>query len=702
MSLSEVMSHEVNASGTDLAHTKYRADIDGLRAVAVLSVLGYHVFPDWIHGGFVGVDVFFVISGFLISTIILGSLDRGVFKFKEFYTRRIVRIFPALITVLSFCFVLGWFTLYADEYKQLGKHIAGGAGFLSNFVFWKEAGYFDVATELKPLLHLWSLGIEEQFYIVWPLTLFLVFFFWKRKDGFLSLILLLAAASFVYSVMHIKTDVTAMFYSPVSRAWELMLGSILSYLVLFHRFVPISAGVRASNSTQISLIIPLNNIYGALRIAKSLAGIALILIAVFLLKKTDPFPGLLALLPAVGAGLLISAGEDAWFNRYVLSSRVLVWFGLISFPLYLWHWPLLSFARIFENGDPRLGIRIAVVIVSILLAWLTYRFIEKPIRYGGLKSQKAVVLCFLMISIGCAGYSSYRYDGFLFREFLNMNKYNFETPATVNSVAGLFQKDCSFQSVRFDRTYNFVCRSDSRDVPEYALIGDSKANALYPSLIRNSSNHRWLLIENFPLMSHSEIYSHHWLFQQGAAEALIDWLAANADIKVIVITVSIRNLFALSPIAALTLEELPKSPNYRIAYDGLNLTIKRMIAANKKVVITIDNPTLMEPRHCVQRKSEIPCFSHLFAMSQNPGCRISFDKHTNFTEQYFLLINNLKVENPQLVIYNPTHILCNIGENECSHMKDGKLLYSYADHISTYAASLIAKELVPIVDNLAN
>jgi peptidoglycan/LPS O-acetylase OafA/YrhL len=149
-----------------LTHPKYRADIDGLRAIAVLAVVAFHAFPNGLKGGFIGVDIFFVISGFLISTIIIGSLERGSFSFSEFYARRLKRIFPALLLVLAACFVFGWFALLADEYKQLGKHIAGGAGFVANFMFWQESGYFDNAADTKPLLHLWSLGIEEQFYIV--------------------------------------------------------------------------------------------------------------------------------------------------------------------------------------------------------------------------------------------------------------------------------------------------------------------------------------------------------------------------------------------------------------------------------------------------------------------------------------------------------------------------------------------------------
>ena len=152
---------------------KYRADIDGLRAIAVLSVVGFHAFPKWVAGGFIGVDIFFVISGFLISTIIFGNLTAGTFSFIEFYSRRVRRIFPALLLLLIACYAFGWFALLADEYKQLGKHIAGGAGFVSNLVLWNERGYFDNSAVTKPLLHLWSLGIEEQFYIVWPLLLWL-------------------------------------------------------------------------------------------------------------------------------------------------------------------------------------------------------------------------------------------------------------------------------------------------------------------------------------------------------------------------------------------------------------------------------------------------------------------------------------------------------------------------------------------------
>lgn len=184
-----------------LTHPKYRPDIDGLRAIAILSVVGFHAFPDWVKGGFIGVDIFFVISGYLISTIIFDSLEHNRFSFVEFYSHRIKRIFPALLLVLISCFIFGWFTLLADEYKQLGKHIAGGAGFVSNFIFWNESGYFDNAAQTKPLLHLWSLGIEEQFYIIWP---WLLWFTWKKRLNFLTITIAVAIISFGLNIARVN------------------------------------------------------------------------------------------------------------------------------------------------------------------------------------------------------------------------------------------------------------------------------------------------------------------------------------------------------------------------------------------------------------------------------------------------------------------------------------------------------------------
>jgi peptidoglycan/LPS O-acetylase OafA/YrhL len=215
---------------------KYRPDIDGLRALAVILVVSFHAFPEWVPGGFIGVDIFFVISGFLISSILLEDLDRSTFSFLDFYSRRILRIFPALILVLSCALLLGWFTLFADEFSLLGKHVYASATFFQNFNLLSEVGYFDEAADTKPLLHLWSLGIEEQFYLIWP---FLLWLGYKLKIRPISLIVLLGISSFVINIVFTFNDPGLAFFSPITRFWELLVGASLAYWRLSKRTLPL-------------------------------------------------------------------------------------------------------------------------------------------------------------------------------------------------------------------------------------------------------------------------------------------------------------------------------------------------------------------------------------------------------------------------------------------------------------------------------
>ena len=431
-------------------HPKYRADIDGLRAVAILSVVGFHAFPQWVTGGFVGVDIFFVISGFLISCIIFGNLEKNSFSYYDFYARRIKRIFPALILVLATSYVFGWYLLLPHEFKQLGKHIAAGAGFISNLVLWNEAGYFDNASSTKPLLHLWSLGIEEQFYIVWPLLLGLV---WKHRLNFLAITIFIAVASFSVNVFTVTSHPVADFYSPLSRFWELMIGGILAYLTLHQPH-------HLPKNTN----------------AQSVLGVLLIVIAILSIDKTSAFPGWWALLPALGAFLVISAQPTAWVNRYVLGNRVLVSIGLISYPLYLWHWAILSFLRITESGQPTVEIRGAAVLASIFLAWLTYWAIEKPVRFKTSGNWKIVVLCVLLTSIAYIGFDTYQRDGMSFR----MMEISPELMGFKPDIARDWRLNQCF--LENSDQFSDTCLENKR--PLIFLWGDSHAAALYPGLKR--------------------------------------------------------------------------------------------------------------------------------------------------------------------------------------------------------------------------
>jgi peptidoglycan/LPS O-acetylase OafA/YrhL len=455
-----------------LAHPKYRADIDGLRAIAVLSVLIFHVFPDWLGGGFIGVDVFFVISGYLISTIIFESIQQKHFRFVEFYSRRINRIFPALIVVLLFSYAFGWLYLLADDFAQLGIHIAGGAGFVSNLILWSESGYFDKAAELKPLLHLWSLGIEEQFYFIWPLFIWWIARWPKRM---LPAIVVVALISFLSNIINVRANPVATFYSPITRFWELLVGALLAYAVVHHR-------------------IKFERMKIAHKDALSAFGLALILISTLMLNQKGVFPGWLALLPTIGAAVVIGVGSSAWCNRYILSNKALVWFGLISFPLYLWHWPLLAFTRLQEGEMPSTLARLGLVAISILLSWLTYRFVEKPIRLNAsYKTHKNIALIFLMLLICYLGYNCFDRKGIQFRHkrmLQQISSYNFD------KVKEQRQHTCFLMGKEAGESH-FAPECVHQDRPyKIALWGDSHGASMYPGF-------RWLE-ENNPNVSVSQ------------------------------------------------------------------------------------------------------------------------------------------------------------------------------------------------------
>ncbi len=344
---------------------KYRPDIDGLRAIAVSSVVLCHAFPRFLPGGFVGVDIFFVISGYLISSILIKEFERNAFSIARFYSRRIRRIFPALLSMMSAVMLFGWIFLFKSEFATLGRHVAASTLYSENFLLWNEANYFDVSSELKPLLHLWSLAIEEQFYIFWPL---LMYFAHRRKINFALMCGVLACLSFALNLHDVANSPTAAYYSPLGRSWELMVGSCLAYIRV-HRPELVS---RNGN-------------------ARSIAGLLLIILALVLVAPWRRFPGFWALLPTLGSALLIAGGADSWINRRLLAARPMVWCGLISYPLYLWHWPLLSFFHIIY-GRLSPAHAVACMLSATVLATLTFLFIERPFRRGGRGARKVSLL----------------------------------------------------------------------------------------------------------------------------------------------------------------------------------------------------------------------------------------------------------------------------------------------------------------------
>ena len=359
--------------------------------------------------------------------------------------------------------LLGWRRLIPSDFERLGRDIAAGASYLSNIFFWSETGYFDKTAVAKPLLHLWSLAVEEQFYIIFPLTAFVA---WKKHLNLLFVISVIGILSFASNVAVVSQHSAAAFYLPQARFWELMVGSSLAY---------------AGHFFKAPFLIPAER---TIRNSSAMLGLALLLAGIFALSAQLHYPGWWALIPTAGAALLIFSGRDAWINRTILSNRVCVFVGLISYPLYLWHWPILSFARITEDHDLDSAIVLALLALAVLLAWLTYEFVEKPIRFGhlGIPSgfSAALLAAVALLVVTPLGLYTYAADGLPGR-FPTVLQW---TLANVKETLSAYRQDeCFLPSGSDAWVFADSCVDEEvRDEPLIFLWGDSHAADLYPGL----------------------------------------------------------------------------------------------------------------------------------------------------------------------------------------------------------------------------
>lgn len=442
----------VVSSGPSAASVTYRPDIDGLRAIAVLSVVFFHAELPGFSGGFVGVDVFFVISGYLITSIIRGQLAQGGFRISDFYDRRIRRIFPALFTVVLACIIVACFWMMPFDLRGFGSNLAAMAGFASNFYFIKT-GYFDGAADIMPLMHTWSLAVEEQFYIVFPL----VFAFLARRGTKATQwgIVLLFALSLTVNVYGVYTSPKYAFYTPWHRAWELLAGSIVAL-----GFLPMVES-------------------RLLREALSVAGVAAIAVAVLAYDGETPFPGVAALLPVVGTALLIQMGGGSpTLSARVLGMRAPVFIGLLSYSFYLWHWPIFVFARYRLMRDFSASEGLLLSALALLLAFVSWRFVERPFRHNLGLSRKRVFTLGLLCSVVTAliGGALHFTRGLPGR-----------FPASIRDVAmAAFDENPDSDACHNHKAKQVdagdVCVIGSQAEPSFVVLGDSFADALVPGI----------------------------------------------------------------------------------------------------------------------------------------------------------------------------------------------------------------------------
>lgn len=442
----------------------------------MLAVIAFHAFPGILPSGFIGVDVFFVISGYLISSIIISQLAKQRFSVFDFYSRRIRRIFPALAISLSLSYALGWLLLSPPELASLGKHVAAGAAFISNFVFNSEAGYFDAQAIEKPMLHLWSLSIEEQFYLIWPLALILCF---RLKVPPLGLVLVGIIASFVHEISLVNGGSSAGFFLPTGRFWELMTGALISCLSLRRS----GSSVEPTDSQSSG---PYTRAPRRISHALSLAGAALLLAGFALVREGQHFPGWWALFPVVSTGLLIAAGPAACVNRLLLSRALLVAVGLISYPLYLLHWPLLSIAYISSMSSlehpPSAAIKALLIMLTFGLSWAIFQYVEKPMRRDHRRKVKVLFLTAAMVGLSVLGYRTFTTQGFADRQSaLVQSFYKFRSEHLSTWRAGsCFQENSKLApQIDYDKCTTI---SPLPNAPKVLLWGDSTAAHLYPGL----------------------------------------------------------------------------------------------------------------------------------------------------------------------------------------------------------------------------
>ena len=350
---------------------KHRADIDGLRAIAVLPITFFHAGIPGFAGGFVGVDIFFVISGFLITGILVRDLEAGCFSYADFYERRLRRIFPALIVMLAASLLAAYFLILPSELRSFGRSVIGAIVFVANIVFYREAGYFDDSAEEKPLLHTWSLGVEEQFYIVFPIILFTLMRYLPRHRG--AATMGLTAVSLGLCVALTPRNPDAAFYLIPTRAWELLAGSLLA----------LGCSPRLAQ--------------GPAREGLALGGLALILGSIFLFGSEMAFPGYVAIAPVLGSALVIGYAQGTPVEC-VLSIKPFVFVGSISYSLYLWHWPIIVFGNKASTGEAGIEIAIVFVVVSLIAGYLSYRFVETPFRNRGRFTRKSIFIGSLAIA----------------------------------------------------------------------------------------------------------------------------------------------------------------------------------------------------------------------------------------------------------------------------------------------------------------
>jgi peptidoglycan/LPS O-acetylase OafA/YrhL len=646
----------------------YRPDIDGLRALAVTAVVAFHLMPGWLPGGFLGVDVFFVISGYLISGLVLAQLRVGRFSITTFYLRRARRILPALLLMLFVVSLLALLILVPAELRSFAHELIASVAFVPNLALLADVGYFDKLAYTKPLLHLWSLGVEEQFYLIWPAVLVVVAGR-DRSARTMTWIAVLAAVSFTAHMLISRQSTQASFYLPVTRFWELMIGALLA--------VPASAKQLDQAGSQ------------RMRSAASALGILLIA-GSMLAGPIGALGSFYGVLPTLGAALFIAAGPLAALNRTAFALRPVIYVGLISYPLYLWHWPLLSLLRIvqLEGRSTEHPLRALMVAIAVIAAILTYHLVERPLRTRADLRRIGAWLGIAMILLAASGLVIIRADGFPQRTSLKTDP--FAWPAKLH-------KDSACLDLYETLNHNaeaYCVRNDYGRPPRVVLLGDSHANVWWPALLAAHADSSLLNIgaQRCLYLQHTEFWDDGSAASRSRCPVLIAaaYRAITPDSRLVILAARNSMYIEVPANQHFTSLEFSTTATVEVFERSLMRDLPRLLESDREVILVLQVPELdFLPEHCLKRPiaSLLP---EIFVNCSVPRSAVERDQavyRTAITRVVHALAD------PDLHVVDPMDALCDA--RNCHAMIDGELIYRDSDHLNEAGSRYVWEKIRP-------
>lgn len=640
---------------------KYRSDIDGLRTIAVMPVIFYHAGMRFFSGGYVGVDIFFVISGFLITSLIVNDLEKDRFTIASFYVRRIKRIFPALYFLLFCVFCLSFFSLMPSHFEGFGKSVVSTVLFGSNILFWRESGYFDAQAETKPLLHTWSLGVEEQFYIFFPVILMLIFKYGNKK--FIRWALGIFIVSLALSIYGTQTRPEAAFYLIPFRAWELMVGALLAL-----GFYP-----KTEKFAYLNIM--------------SFAGVLMIAYSIFAFDSTTPFPGYHALIPCIGAALIIMSEGSA--VSQLLKFKPMVWVGLLSYSLYLWHWPLFALRNYWENIriDAFYKSNLFLILLTFAFASFSFFIVERPLRVAKIERKKLFFSAsFAVMFFGCLA------GGYVVYAKGLPGRMPSETRGYIDVGKGAFEVPACYGYDPAKITYKGLCRlGDPKQEPSFVLWGDSHALALSDGIDEYGKKKHVAGIlavkaACVPLLGVTRANMPKTFKCPEFNEKIADVIEDHDNIRTVLLAGRWETVAnggsAHFLVSDAETKKASDDENIKVFKRGLERTLGRILPMERNVYFVMDNPEF--PYDVPRELAKQSVLKHyLPKLASGSDVSIPYTRYLKRNSKLFVMLADLK-QSYYFNVINPAIRLCE--DKRCRSEAFGKSLYMDDNHLSPYGS----------------